>query len=186
MRTRPERLHRAAFTRRSDRYGILHRMTAVRERVYIEAPYVQAVAAFEHRLGLEAGQSEGTCVLALVAPLAEGREVARDVTAATKRVPGTANFTSQYLIAWTAGRTSRGIPTPGFDGTITLRAGEDYDECELELDGRYEPPGGVAGKLFDDVVGRRIAHATLGSLLDGVRQELRAAHERMESGKHGT
>jgi hypothetical protein len=160
-------------------------MTVARERVYIEAPYVQAVGAFERRLGLEPGKGDGRCVLALVAPLAEGREIARDVTAATKRVSGTANFTSQYHIAWSAGRTSRGIPTPGFEGTITLRAGEDYDECELELDGRYEPPGGVVGKLFDDVVGRRIAHATLGSLLDGVRRELRAAHERTEAEKRG-
>jgi hypothetical protein len=158
-------------------------MAVVRERVYIEAPYVQAVAAFERRLGLEPGQSEGECLLALVAPLAAGREVARDVTATTQRLPGTGNFISTYRVAWPTGRTSRGIPTPGFEGTITLRAGEDYDECELELNGRYEPPGGIAGKLFDDVVGRRIAHATLGSLLDGVRQELRAAHERIEAGK---
>ena len=159
-------------------------MAVVRERVFIESPYVHAVAAFERRLGLEQGTGDGHCVLTLVAPLAEGREVARDVTAATTRLPGTANFTSQYRIAWTAGQTSRGIPTPGFEGTITLRAGEDYDECELALDGRYEPPGGIAGKLFDDVVGRRIAHATLGSLLDGVRQELRATHERIEASKH--
>jgi hypothetical protein len=159
-------------------------MARIRERVYIEAPYVQAVGAFERRLGLE-HLGEGRCLLALVAPLAEGREVARDVTAATKRLPGTANFTSHYGIAWGVGRTSRGIPTPGFEGTITLRAGEDYDECELALDGRYEPPGGVAGKLFDDVVGRRIAHSTLGSLLDGVRAELQASHERIEVAKHG-
>lgn len=160
-------------------------MAVARERVYIEAPYVQAVGAFERRLGLAHDGTEGEAVLVLVAPLAEGREVARDVTATTKRLPGTANFTSRYRIAWPAGRTSRGIPTPGFEGTVTLRAGEDYDESELELDGRYEPPGGAVGKLFDDVVGRRIAHATLGSLLDGVRHELHAAHERMEAAKHG-
>ncbi|MDB5072036.1 MAG: hypothetical protein JWM87_3147 [Candidatus Eremiobacteraeota bacterium] len=158
-------------------------MTVVHERVFIESPYVQAVGAFERRLGLEHDRDEGRAVLALVAPLGEGREVARDVTATTKRLPGTANFTSRYGIAWSAGQTSHGIPTPGFEGTITLRAGEDYDECQLELDGRYEAPGGVAGKLFDDVVGRRIAHATLGSLLDGVRHELHAAHEQVEAGK---
>src|ERR1700681_4137443 len=155
-------------------------MALARERVYIEAPYVQAAAAFERRLGLEPGRGEGECCLTLVAPLAIGREVARDVTPTTQRLPGTGNFTSQYRIAWPTGRTSRGIPTPGFEGIITLRAGEDYDECELELDGRYEPPGGIAGKLFDDVVGRRIAHATLGSLLEGVRQEVRVARQRIE------
>ncbi len=164
---------------------MLHRMARVHERVYIEAPYVQAVGAFERRLGLEHGQVEGRAVLTLVAPLTENHEIARDVTATTKRLPGTANYTSQYGIAWPAGRTSRGVPTPGFEGTITLRAGEDYTESELELDGGYDAPGGVAGKIFDDVVGRRIAHATLGSLLEGVRSELRTAHEHVEAEKHG-
>ncbi len=164
---------------------MLDRMTEVRERVYLEAPYVQAVGALERRLGLEPGAGEGRCVLALVVPVAPGREIARDVTAVTQRIAGTENFTSRYSIAWTAGQTSRGIPTPGFEGTITLRAGEDYAECELELGGRYEPPGGVAGKLFDDVVGRRIAHATFVSLLDGVRRELRSEYEKTEAAKHG-
>ena len=159
-------------------------MTNVREHVFIEAPYSQAVAAFEWRLGLTPGQSEGRCVLTLVAPVVEGHEIARDVTAETKRLPGEANFTARYALSWDAGRTARGIPTPGFAGSITLRAGEDYDECELELDGRYEPPGGIAGKIFDDVVGRQLAHATLGALLDGVRRELRAEHERVEAQKH--
>jgi hypothetical protein len=158
-------------------------MATIRERVYIESPYVQAVDAFERRLGLKAGEAQGTCVLALVAPLAEGRELARDVSATTKRLADAANYTSRYGITWVAGTTSRGIPTPAFDGILTLRAGEDYNESELELQGRYEPPGGAVGKLFDDVVGRRIAHATLGSLLDGARADLRASHEQMEAAK---
>jgi len=159
------------------------RMAVVRERVYIEAPYGRVVGAVERRLGLDPGQTDGQCVLLLVAPVAEGRQITRDIAAATKRLPGTANFTSQYRIAWAAGQTQRGFPTPGFEGIITLCAGEDYDESELEIHGRYEPPGGAAGKLFDDVVGRRIAHTTIGSLLDGIGRELRASHERTEAGK---
>jgi len=161
-------------------------MAIIHERVHIEAPYIQAVGAFERRLGLDTNQTSGQCDLALVVPFAEGHEIARDVTAMTTRLPGTANFTSTYGISWAAGTTTRGIPTPGFEGTITLRAGEDYSQSVLGLEGRYEPPGGAAGKLFDDVVGRRIAHATLGALLDGVRQELRAAHVRTEAAKHDT
>lgn len=160
-------------------------MTHIREHVYLEAPYTQAMGAFERRLGLAAGDEPGRCALTLIAPLAHGREVARDVIAVTKRIAGSANFTSRYAIAWPAGRSARGIPTPAFEGTIVLKAGADYDECELELEGRYEPPGGVAGIIFDEVAGRRIAHATLGSLLDGVRRELGAAHERIEAGKPG-
>jgi len=159
-------------------------MTNVRERVFIEAPYAQAVEAFEARLGLVQGQNDGRCMLTLVASVAGGVGIGRDVAAQTQRLPGGSNFTSHYRIAWEAGSTPRGIPTPGFDGSITLRSGEDYDECELELGGSYEPPGGVAGKIFDDVFGRNVARATLGSLLEGVRRALHAEHERVEAGKH--
>jgi hypothetical protein len=160
-------------------------MSLVQERLFVEAPYTQARGAFERRLGLAAHGDHGTCVLTLAFPLAEGREIARTVTATTQRLANTANYTSHYLIAWDAGRTARGIPTPAFTGTLTLNAGEDYSETELKLDGRYDAPGGAAGRAFDEVVGRRIAHATLSGLLSGVGDELRAAHEAVEAGKHG-
>jgi hypothetical protein len=118
----------------------------------------------------------------LIAPVSADRDVARDVTASTKML-GAANFTSQYEIGWPAGTAGHGIPTPGFEGTLVLRAGQDYCECEIVLDGGYQAPGGLAGRLFDDVVGRRIAHATLGALLDGVRRELHGDHEQIEAEK---
>jgi len=160
-------------------------MSVVKERLFIEAPYTQARGAFERRLGIPPQGDRGTCVLTLAFPLAEGREIARVVTATTDRLPKSANYTSQYVIAWDAGQTARGIPTPAFAGTLTLSAGEDYSETELKLDGRYDAPGGAAGRAFDELVGRRIAHATLSALLSGVGDELREAHEHIEAGKHG-
>lgn len=160
-------------------------MSTVQERLFIEAPYTQAAVAFERRLGLAPGTAQGKCTLALVFPVAEGREIARVVTATTERIASGANYASRYRIAWDAGRTARGIPTPAFMGTISLSAGEDYSETELKLDGQYDPPGGAAGRAFDDLVGRRIAHATMGALLSGVGDELREAHERIEAEKHG-
>jgi hypothetical protein len=159
-------------------------MSVVNERLFIEAPYTQARGAFERRLGIPP-HGDGTCVLTLAFPVAEGHEIARVVTATTQRLPNTANYTSHYLIAWDAGRTARGIPTPAFSGTLTLSAGEDYSETELKLDGRYDAPDGAAGRAFDELVGRRIAHATLSALLNGVGAELREEHERIEAGKHG-
>ena len=160
-------------------------MSVTDERVYIDAPYTHALGAFERRLGLEHGATEGRCELLLVAPVADGRDIAREVAARTQRLPGAANFTSHYHIEWDSGLTPRGIPTPGFAGTLTLRAGEDYSECELELHGRYDPPGGIPGMLFDSMVGRRIARATLGALLDGVGRNLSDAHRKIEAWKHG-
>jgi hypothetical protein len=157
-------------------------MAAVREEVLIEAPYVQASGAFERRLGLQDGAQRGQCTLTLVAPVRAGREVARTVRARTRRV-SEANYTAQFGIAWDAGSTVEGIPTPGFDGTVTLRSGEDYNSCDIVLEGTYAPPGGVVGALFDEVAGRRIASATLGALLDGVGRELEAEHRDIEAGK---
>jgi hypothetical protein len=159
-------------------------MSLVKERLFVEAPYTQACGAFERRLGIAPGASRGTCVLTLPFPASEAREIARAVTAKTERLAGSANYTSHYRVAWDAGRTAHGIPTPGFSGTLTLSSGEDYGETELKLDGRYDPPGGAAGRAFDELLGRRIAHATLSALLNGVGDELRESHERMEAGKH--
>jgi hypothetical protein len=158
-------------------------MSVIRERVYVEAPYTQAVGAFERRLGLARGERHGTCALTLTLPVSEGREIARAVTARTERLAAARNYTSRYAIAWDAGRTARGIPTPGFTGTLTLSSGEDYSETSIELDGTYEPPGGLAGRAFDELIGRRVAHATLAALLGGVGEELHAAHQEIESKK---
>jgi hypothetical protein len=158
-------------------------MSVVKERLFVKAPYTQACGAFERRLGLSPAGGRGTCVLTLPFPIGEDHEIARVVTATTERLPGAANYTSHYGIAWDAGRTAGGIPTPGFAGTLTLSSGEDYDETALKLDGGYDAPGGVAGRAFDELLGRRIAHATLSALLDGVGTELREAHETAEAAK---
>ncbi|HYW53798.1 MAG TPA: hypothetical protein VFF00_06015 [Candidatus Elarobacter sp.] len=160
-------------------------MSVVRERVYVEAPYTQAVGVFERRLGLAPGEQHGTCLLTLALPVAEGRDIARPVTARTERLAGAANYSSRYAIAWDAGRTARGIPTPGFTGTLALGAGEDYSETAIQLEGTYDPPGGIAGRAFDELIGRRFAHATLSALIGGVGDELRTAHQQMESRKQG-
>lgn len=160
-------------------------MSNVRERLFIDAPYTQTVVAVERRLGLGPGHERGTCVLTLTLPIREDRELARVVTATTERTSKDANYASHYALRWDAGRTASGIPTPGFAGTLAVGAGEDYNETRLELEGTYEPPGGAIGRAFDDLVGRRLAHATLTALLSGVGEELRAEHERIERAKRG-
>jgi hypothetical protein len=158
-------------------------MSSVHERVFIDAPFVQAVGAFERRLGFAKGSDDGRCTLTLVAPISDKRELARDVAATATRVAAPSNFTATYRIGWPPGAAARGIPTPGFEGTITLRSGETYEECELRLDGAYDPPEGLVGVMFDTIIGQRLAHATLGALLEGMRADLRADHERTEAQK---
>jgi len=53
---------------------------------------------------------------------------------------------------------------PSFGATLTVRpAGK---ETELVLEGSYVPPGGVIGRLFDRVVGEKLAARTMDGLLD--------------------
>ena len=53
---------------------------------------------------------------------------------------------------------------PSFGATLTIRpAGQ---ETELVLDGSYDPPGGVVGRIFDRIVGQKLATRTMDSLLN--------------------
>lgn len=62
--------------------------------------------------------------------------------------------------AWSPGW--RGFPS--FGATLTVRpAGK---ETDLVLEGSYEPPGGLVGRLFDRVVGQKLAARTMDALLD--------------------
>jgi hypothetical protein len=158
-------------------------MTAVQERLYVEVPYVQTVGLFERRLGIAPGTDHGECALSLALPVGKDHEIARVVKAKTEKLPSSGNYISRYRVGWEAGQTARGVPTPAFEGTLSISAGEDYDETALQIDGNYEPPGGPAGRAFDELVGRRIVHATMSALLAGVGEELRDAHAQIEAGK---
>jgi hypothetical protein len=62
--------------------------------------------------------------------------------------------------AWRPGW--RGFPS--FGATLTVRpTGE---ETDLVLEGSYEPPGGFVGRLFDRIVGQKLAARTMDALLD--------------------
>lgn len=53
---------------------------------------------------------------------------------------------------------------PAFGATLTVRPAG--DETELVLDGTYDPPGGVAGRFFDRVLGRKLASRTMDAFLN--------------------
>ncbi len=53
---------------------------------------------------------------------------------------------------------------PSFSGMLEALA-VSTETCRLTIDGAYTPPGGLAGVLFDRMIGVRIARATLAALL---------------------
>ena len=63
---------------------------------------------------------------------------------------------------------------PDFRGALTVRP--EHRGSRLQLDGQYAPPYGTAGKVFDLLVGRRIARRTMSHFLDELTSEIEAAY----------
>ncbi|GAC1430513.1 MAG: hypothetical protein NVSMB5_24770 [Candidatus Velthaea sp.] len=55
---------------------------------------------------------------------------------------------------------------PDFTGTLRMRIA--MPGTRFVLDGRYVPPGGALGAVFDRLIGSRIASATADALLAGI------------------
>jgi hypothetical protein len=65
------------------------------------------------------------------------------------------------LIEWTAGTRL----FPDFHGTLRLRI-DSVESTLLTLEGSYRPPFGAAGRVFNWLIGRRIARSTMRELLE--------------------
>jgi hypothetical protein len=77
------------------------------------------------------------------------------------------------IIRWQA---DGAVPVPEFQGTIGADWSTDTEKVRavLRLDGTYTPPAGLAGEAFDEVIGSRIAHATMHDLLARIARKVEA------------
>ena len=66
---------------------------------------------------------------------------------------------AEWRFAWRP--AWRGFPS--FGATLTVAPAD--NDTDLVLEGSYEPPGGVFGRLFDRVVGHKLAARTMDALL---------------------
>lgn len=87
------------------------------------------------------------------------------------------------MVEWRAGTKL----LPHFHGTLRLRIAN-VEATALRLEGAYRPPLGLFGRVFDRLLGRRIARATMAELLGRLTEamehrerEYRAADVRPES-----
>jgi hypothetical protein len=62
-------------------------------------------------------------------------------------------------------------PVPSFSGTLGATP-QTEATCTLTIEGRYTPPGGIAGVVFDQLIGVRIANATIAALLEQFRRAI--------------
>jgi hypothetical protein len=57
------------------------------------------------------------------------------------------------------------------EGDLKARPGKDGTTLLL-LEGRYRPPLGLLGLIFDQILGRRVASATAGRFVDRIANEI--------------
>jgi hypothetical protein len=110
-------------------------------------------------------------------------EAAQAAIVTLKRAHRPADMTPRYAIHWEA---EGGGLYPNFDGELSVESDEDYNAFWFVLNGSYEPPGGVAGQLFDAAVGHRIAETTARGLLSEMRAETEAIFAAQESAKRAS
>ena len=95
--------------------------------------------------------------------------VERDVDFHLKTKPGYPGY-RLLEVSWTP---KDGGPYPSFSGTISV-AEDAIGWSRIEIDGKYRPPFGVAGAIFDAAIGQRIAQATVSELLAEIKRLLLA------------
>lgn len=96
-----------------------------------------------------------------------GLTLERDVTVKVEYIPKPGDEPAELDICWEPDASL----FPSFCGTLHAIA-TGAATCSLSLAGTYDVPGGVAGQLFDAVIGVRIAQGTLEQLLEQFRDAI--------------
>lgn len=150
-------------------------MSEIHEFITVDVPFENVPALAKRFLASLAQTDQGEAIVNLQAVIGK-TVVKRDalITIVPARVyPGL----EIMEIAWHA-REDGLYPT--FKGTLSAEQ-EGLNYCRLDLDGGYAPPLGVAGLVFDGVLGHRIAVQVVGEFL----LTLKAAFERLNDSVAG-
>jgi hypothetical protein len=148
----------------------------MKAETYVDCPPAQAHVHLDSFF-------RGHPTLALRVPLVAGTDgtaLERDVKVSVARIEsGFENF-DRLAVTW---EPTQGGPFPKFAGRIEVKADEDYDSFRLVLSGSYTPPFGLAGEVFDMIVGRWLAIATARDLLERLRTAIESSYRKLEAGK---
>ena len=96
-----------------------------------------------------------------------GLALERDVTVHVDYVPQPGGLPASLRIAWEPDESL----FPSFSGVLHAIP-EDERTCTLSIAGTYDVPGGIAGQVFDAVIGVRIARGTIEQLLEQFRDAI--------------
>jgi len=153
-------------------------MTHLTERHFVRCPYGVA----QRLLQADLEPADGTLAWRLhIAPVfPHDLEVAKDVDVTVSQGVDPMHFDRPWNVTWVP---HGGGPFPGFVGTLTVRADEDWNVAVLELDGTYDPPLGLVGEAFDLLLGARLATTTAEALLRDLGDRIVAKHAAEEAAK---
>jgi hypothetical protein len=102
-----------------------------------------------------------------------GLTLERDVSVRVEYVSQPGNVPAVLNIAWEPDASL----FPSFAGKLyATETGK--TTCTLAIEGTYDAPGGVAGQLFDAVIGVRIAHGTIEQLLAQFRDAIESDYNK--------
>jgi hypothetical protein len=130
--------------------------------------------AFMNTYFLERGSETNGAQLALRFPLPrfiiDGLTLEKRVLVRLKYTASSSSSDHPLMIDW---QPLGNGPLPAFTGTLAATQQTDT-RCTLAIDGSYLPPGGPAGAIFDQLIGVRIANATITALLEQFKKSIEA------------
>jgi hypothetical protein len=149
-------------------------MSDIDEKVLVHAPLGSADRFLERYFAAHAAPNGGARVDLRAGDLAKSAIV----TLVPAHRP--ADMNPRYTVHWEPEAPG---PYPVFDGELTVDGDEDYNAFWLVLDGSYKPPGGLAGELFDALVGHRIAETVTHELFATLQTAIEGYFAEEERGK---
>jgi len=117
-------------------------------------------------------RGDGSIALPLRIRFRAGRDdlaLAHEVVARFRRGRDAENLNDTFYVDWAPSGEG---PYPTFSGVMNVYPESDPRESRLEIDGNYEAPGGIVGRLFDALVGRRMARVSLADLVERIAIDL--------------
>jgi len=144
-------------------------------RICVQAVVGHPTAATGHLLQDymdERVRGDGSVALPLRMRFRAGRDdlaLAHDVIVRFRKGRDAENLNDTFFVEW---QPSGEGPYPTFSGTMNVYAEPDPRQSRLEIDGTYDSPGGAIGRIFDALIGRRMARASLADLVERIAADL--------------
>jgi hypothetical protein len=159
-------------------------MTHLRDQTSVRGTVTETETRLESYFASRRGL-DGIARMRLRVPVngaSERLSIDREVRIEAWRDRDDQNLNDLIRIRWTP---EGSVVFPKFVGTLLVWGESDPNISYIELDGDYKPPLGIAGELFDETIGHRIAQSTARELLRDLERGIEAQSRSITQPKHG-